>query len=101
MKRLILTTDDTGAGNLKQTGLADIVIPFGVRFVWGPLLSDQELDELLGLVLRRMITGSGMFIGSILEKSVRAKSESSTSAIAATRSSYGSIPIQTRSSPWF
>jgi hypothetical protein len=49
MKRLILTTDDTGAGNLKQTGLADIVIPFGVRFVWGPLLSDQELDALLGL----------------------------------------------------
>ncbi len=49
MKRLILTTDDSGAGCLKQTGLADIVIPFGFRFIWGPLPSDAELDELLGL----------------------------------------------------
>src|SRR3954454_10440097 len=49
MKRLILTTDDSGAGCLRQTGLADIVISFGARFVWGPLPSDQELDELSGL----------------------------------------------------
>ena len=49
MKLLILTTDDSGAGSLKQTGLADIVIPFGFRFVWGPLPSDAELDMSLGL----------------------------------------------------
>ncbi|MGZ3285937.1 MAG: hypothetical protein ACXU9A_25050, partial [Xanthobacteraceae bacterium] len=43
MTRLILTTDDSGAGSLRQAGLADIVIPFGFRFVWGPLPSDAEL----------------------------------------------------------
>jgi hypothetical protein len=47
MKRLILTTDDSGAGNLRQTGLADIVIPFGLRFVWGPLPAPEQLATLL------------------------------------------------------
>src|SRR6266481_8882253 len=47
MTRLILTTEDSGAGCLKGTGLADIVIPFGLRFVWGPLPSDKELATLL------------------------------------------------------
>jgi hypothetical protein len=43
MTRLILTTDDSGAGTLRQAAIADIVIPFGFRFVWGPLPSDAEL----------------------------------------------------------
>jgi hypothetical protein len=43
MTRLILTSDASGAGNLKEAGRADIVIPFGFRFVWGPLPSDAEL----------------------------------------------------------
>src|SRR6202171_6213785 len=43
MTRLILTTDDSGAGCLKGTGLADIVIWFGLRFVCGPLPSEAEL----------------------------------------------------------
>jgi hypothetical protein len=43
MTRLILTTSDSGAGFLKQAGIADIVIPFGFRFVRGPLPSDAEL----------------------------------------------------------
>jgi len=47
MTRLILTTSDSGAGSLKGTGIADIVIPFGIpfgfRFVWGRLPSDAEL----------------------------------------------------------
>jgi hypothetical protein len=47
MTRLILTTDDSGAGCLKQAGIADIVIPFGIRFVWGPPPSDAELARLL------------------------------------------------------
>jgi hypothetical protein len=47
MTRLILTTDDSGAGCLKQAGIADIVIPFGIRFVWGPPPSDAELAKLL------------------------------------------------------
>jgi hypothetical protein len=47
MTRLILTTSDSGAGRLKQAGLADIVIPFGFRFVWGPLPSAAELATLL------------------------------------------------------
>jgi hypothetical protein len=37
MTRLILTASDSGAGCLMQTGIADIVIPFGFRFAWGPL----------------------------------------------------------------
>lgn len=47
MKRLILTTNDTGAGSLRQAGLADFVIGFGPRFVWGPLPSQADLATLL------------------------------------------------------
>jgi hypothetical protein len=47
MTRLILTTSDSGAGGLKQTGIADVVIPFGFRFVRGPLPSDAELAAAL------------------------------------------------------
>ena len=43
MTRLILTTSDSGAGSFKGIGTADIVIPFGFRFVWGQLPSDAEL----------------------------------------------------------
>lgn len=49
MKRLVLTTDDSGAGCLKQTGLADIVIGFVFRFVGGPLPPDADIEELLGM----------------------------------------------------
>jgi hypothetical protein len=48
MTRLILTTDDSGAGSLRAAGIADIVIPFGIRFVWGPPPTDAELASLLG-----------------------------------------------------
>jgi hypothetical protein len=48
MTRLILTTSDSGAGCLRQPGLADIVIPFGFRLVWGRLPSDTELASSLG-----------------------------------------------------
>jgi hypothetical protein len=48
MTRLILTTDDSGAGSLRPAGIADIVLPFGIRFVWGPLPSDAELATFLG-----------------------------------------------------
>jgi hypothetical protein len=47
MTRLILTTSDSGAGSLKGTGIADVVIPFGFRFVRGPLPSDVELAAAL------------------------------------------------------
>jgi hypothetical protein len=47
MTRLILTTDDSGAGNLRQAGVADIVIPFGLRLVWGPLPAPEQLATLL------------------------------------------------------
>ena len=46
MKRLILTFSDSGAGALKGAGLADCVIPFGLRFIWGRLQSRSELDTL-------------------------------------------------------
>src|SRR6201996_8014869 len=45
MKRLILTTSDSGAGCLKATGIADKVIGIGYRFAAGRLLSDTELAE--------------------------------------------------------
>jgi hypothetical protein len=45
--RLILTSSDSGAGGLMQAGLADIVIPFGVRFIWGRLPTPTELATLL------------------------------------------------------
>jgi hypothetical protein len=44
MTRLILTFDDSAAGALKSAGLADCVIPFGLRFAWGKLQSPGELD---------------------------------------------------------
>jgi hypothetical protein len=47
MTRLILTFDDSGAGALKTARLADCVIPFGLRFVWGRLQSRIELDTSL------------------------------------------------------
>jgi hypothetical protein len=43
MKRLILTTNDSGSGALKGARIADAVIGFGDRFVWGPLPSDAEI----------------------------------------------------------
>jgi hypothetical protein len=43
MTRLILTTNDSGAGSLKRAGVADIVLPLGFRFVCGPLPSDTAL----------------------------------------------------------
>jgi hypothetical protein len=47
MTRLILTTDDSGAGSLRAAGIADIVLPFGFRFVWGPQPSDADLATFL------------------------------------------------------
>jgi hypothetical protein len=47
MMRLILTTEDSGAGCLRVAGIADIVLPFDPRFVWGPLPSDAELAMFL------------------------------------------------------
>src|SRR5437879_12386066 len=43
MTRLILTTSDSGAASLKQAGIADVVIPFGFRFVWEELPSDAKI----------------------------------------------------------
>jgi hypothetical protein len=47
MKHLILTTDSSGAGCLAQAAIADIVIPFDIRFTSGPLPSDAELANSL------------------------------------------------------
>jgi hypothetical protein len=45
MKRLILTTSDSGAGCLKVAGIADKVIGVGYRLAAGPLPSEAELAE--------------------------------------------------------
>lgn len=47
MKKLILTTSDSGAGALKVAGLADCVIDIGWRFVWGKLRPPAELETWL------------------------------------------------------
>jgi len=47
MPRLVLTFDDSAAGALQRAGLADCVIPFGLRFVWGRLQPQTELDSWL------------------------------------------------------
>jgi len=47
MTRLILTANDSGAGCLRQANIADIVLPFGFRFVWGALPAPEELATLL------------------------------------------------------
>jgi len=44
MARLILTADDSAAGALRRTGLADLVVPILHRFVWGPLPSATTLS---------------------------------------------------------
>jgi len=55
MSRLILTFEDAAAGSLKRAGIADCVVPFGWRFVWGALpapgkLEDQARFDGLGLI---------------------------------------------------
>src|SRR5258705_12277410 len=47
MPRLILTTDDSGAGSLRAAGIADIVLPFRIRFGWGALPSDAKFAMFL------------------------------------------------------
>jgi hypothetical protein len=49
MKRLILTTNDSGSGALKGARIADAVIPFWLSFVWGQLQSPAELARWLAL----------------------------------------------------
>ena len=44
MKRLILTTDASGAGSIGAARLADLVITLERRLVWGPPLSQAQLD---------------------------------------------------------
>ena len=45
MSRLILTFEDIAAGALEGAKLADRVLPFGWRFVSGPLPSPGELKN--------------------------------------------------------
>jgi hypothetical protein len=47
MTRLILTTDDSAAGALERSGLADLVVPILHRFVRGPLPPNVELSAYL------------------------------------------------------
>ncbi|WP_407155444.1 DUF1835 domain-containing protein [Bradyrhizobium sp. STM 3557] len=47
MTRLILTADDSAAGALRRSGLADLVVPILHRFAWGPLPSHAELSAYL------------------------------------------------------
>lgn len=47
MTRLILTADDSSAGALQKSGLADLVVPILHRFVRGPLPFDTKLSTYL------------------------------------------------------
>jgi hypothetical protein len=62
MTRLIMTTSDSGAGCLRQPGIADAVLPLGERFfLREPLPSDIEIaeslaqDDWLGRIYRRYV----------------------------------------------
>ena len=62
MKRLIFTTSDSGAGCLRQPGIADMVMPLGSRFFHRePLPSDVEIanaleqDDWLGRIYRKYV----------------------------------------------
>jgi hypothetical protein len=62
MKRLIFTTSDSGAGCLRQPGLADAVMPLGdLFFLREPLPSDDEIanslaeDDWFGRIYRKYI----------------------------------------------
>lgn len=57
-KRLILTTDHSGAGGLAEAKLADSVIPLSPGFAWGPLPSQAELETLLSSRSARQAFGS-------------------------------------------
>lgn len=46
--RLILTSSDSGAGNLLTTRIADIVVPLEFRLVWGAPPTDAEFYAKLG-----------------------------------------------------
>jgi hypothetical protein len=48
MKRLILTNDSSGAGNLGISRHADFVVSVQRQFVWGQLPSDAELSGFFG-----------------------------------------------------
>ncbi len=45
MTRLILTFEDSAAGMLKEAGLANRVLAFGWRLVWGPLPSPSGMKD--------------------------------------------------------
>jgi hypothetical protein len=62
MKRLIFTTSDSGAGCLRQPGIADAVMPLGSRFfLREPLPSDVEIansleeDDWVGRIYRKYV----------------------------------------------
>ena len=48
MTRLILTTSDSGGGNLKVARLADLVAPLALELVWGAVPADTKLAQMLG-----------------------------------------------------
>jgi hypothetical protein len=56
MKRLILTTDSSGAGSIGAARLADLVIVLERRLVWGPPLSQAQLDAFFEV--RNAVRGS-------------------------------------------
>jgi len=45
MSRLIMTFEDIAGGALKGARIADRVLPFGWRFIWGMLPSPSELER--------------------------------------------------------
>jgi hypothetical protein len=62
MKRLIFTTSDSGAGCLRQPGVADLVVPFGGRFFRrealpsdGEMANSLEEGDWLGRIYRKYV----------------------------------------------
>ena len=67
MKRLILTS--LKGLQLKDSGLADLIVPFCFKFAWGPLPPPDKLDEYLGPRLphhQRLTTGRASLLADCL-----------------------------------
>ena len=104
MTRLILTFTDSGAGALKAAGLADCVIPFGLRFVCGQLQSPSEFDMLLSPPSAIREASAPHWLDNLADECLDEARSHGLGLVEFCerfmRSSYGSIRMRTRNCRW-
>ena len=92
MKRLILT--NSSGLDLMHSGLAEVVIPFVFRFVWGPLPSPDELAAYVAARSRHTVrghTGRTLSVAVLRTPKLASISRWSSSAKLTRLSNYGLI----------